>query len=723
MRRVIFCGLVIMLLSEAVILAAMSEYDPIADAGLARYAAEAPVVLDGTSSSAPAGYGPLTYEWRQISGPSVVITDSNTATPSISGFVQTNEIQECEFELVVSDGELISLPDMVKVIIVPDFGASTLQQENPPFDPNKPTVIYFGGGDCVNGSGTWGSWYDLANVISSDYGPDTVEYELWHTYYQYGDMIIVYLSSVAPDYKQPIQTIGFSAGADPAIDVGIRLNRAYADVRYAVNHVTHLDDGCRIVPQSGGSWGLYTQIVQSFLSSSVDGEQCWIEFYYGTTATGHEDEPFPPIDILWVSLGLGHSEVRNWYRNSLAGNDMNNFNSGVVAGAYWSVIGPGKNLQLAPTDAYYFRWNGTQTSGSMGFFDEGLYPGRLPEPVTLAAPNYVQDARGYILTCEESQNAVGYELLIGSDPYRVMDYEVISDTPAPPNEVTKILPPEGVWWTVRVREEYGSTIYADPEYLSPTLDILDVSRNEKLDFGDFAILAQYWRENESSVDIAPGPLGDGKVDAIDVAALAQYWLADLRVFAHWKLDEMHGAIAHDSAGNINGIVHGDPNWLPTGGKVRGALELDGIHDYVSTDFVLNPADGAFSVFAWVKGGSPGQAVISQASGTGNGRSWLTADSLGRLMTDLRAPGRGSPPLISEFMMTDGDWHRIGAVWDGSYRYLYADGAEVKKDDTAQAGLLDATGGLYFGTANTLDATSFFDGLIDDIQVYDQAITP
>jgi hypothetical protein len=36
-------------------------------------------------------------------------------------------------------------------------------------------------------------------------------------------MIIVYLSSVAPDYRQPIQTSGWSTGGQPAIDVALRL--------------------------------------------------------------------------------------------------------------------------------------------------------------------------------------------------------------------------------------------------------------------------------------------------------------------------------------------------------------------------------------------------------------------------------------------------------------------------------------------------------------------
>ena len=114
---------------------------PIAEAGLPRYVATDPVQLDGTGSYDPKGSGPLSYTWRQVSGPSVVIGDANTATPTISGFVQTDEVQECEFELVVGDGDLTSPPDTVKVFIVPDFGINKLMYVNPPFDPDKPTII------------------------------------------------------------------------------------------------------------------------------------------------------------------------------------------------------------------------------------------------------------------------------------------------------------------------------------------------------------------------------------------------------------------------------------------------------------------------------------------------------------------------------------------------------------------------------------------------------
>ncbi len=486
-------ALFITVLASAVISLGSEGVPPIADAGLSRYAGVDAVILDGTGSYDPDNSGPLSYSWRQIAGPLAIIIDANTATPSIGGaiqpsigrdptpilvgFVQTDEIQECEFELVLSDGELTSLPDTVKVIIVPDFGTDTLQQENPPFDPNKPTLIYFGGGNCVTGRGSWGSpaWAEKANVINfPTYGPDPSVGGL-RTYYRYGDMIIVYLSSVAPDYKQPIQTSGHSTGGQPAIDVGIHLNLSYADARYAINRVTFFDATryCR---------DYYSESITAFLGSSVDGEQCWADSYVSATSGGggyvaggppfHENVLnvwFPTATGGWVQR---HELARNWYKASLTDSDMNKFNDGVVAGAYWSVVGPGKNLQLASTpgaQTYKFNWYGDASSGYMDFYDEPNHPGRLPEPATLVGPEdgAFVDVNGAVFSCEESENAVGYQLLFGSDPYRVMDYMIVSDTPEPPSEVITTFPFEQTFWTVRLYDEYGSTIYADPICIYP----------------------------------------------------------------------------------------------------------------------------------------------------------------------------------------------------------------------------------------------------------------
>jgi len=102
--------------------------------------------------------------------------------------------------------------------------------------------------------------------------------------------------------------------------------------------------------------------------------------------------------------------------------------------------------------------------------------------------------------------------------------------------------------------------------------------------------------------------------------------------------------------------------------------------------------------------------------------WLSADlSEGNLMTELRKTGGwvAQPPMVSQTVITDGDWHRVGVAWDGSTRILFVDDVEVAKDP--QAGLAGSTGGLYIGTGKTLARGSFFSGLID-VKIYDRAVT-
>jgi len=190
-------------------------------------------------------------------------------------------------------------------------------------------------------------------------------------------------------------------------------------------------------------------------------------------------------------------------------------------------------------------------------------------------------------------------------------------------------------------------------------------------------------------------------------------------------DETDGSIAEDRAAENHGIVHGQASWQPDSGQKAGALEFDGIGDYVETDFVLNPMDGVFSAFAWIKGGAPGQVIISQADGIGTGETWLGMDALGgNLMTGLRPPGLRSPtpPMVSDFVITDGQWHHVGIVVTAhGVRNLYADGMRVAHD-TQGVSLPSSNGGMYIGTDKTLDAGTFFSGLIDDVRIYDKALT-
>ncbi|MHC4700574.1 MAG: LamG domain-containing protein [Planctomycetota bacterium] len=166
------------------------------------------------------------------------------------------------------------------------------------------------------------------------------------------------------------------------------------------------------------------------------------------------------------------------------------------------------------------------------------------------------------------------------------------------------------------------------------------------------------------------------------------------------------------------FVIGGALWQPDDGQVGGAILLDGMDDCIVAGPAVNPADGPFSVLAWVRGGAAGQAVISQAGSA----DWLSTDPLeGCLMTELTDPGRSAAPLLSQTVITDGNWHRIGFVWDGLYRTLYVDSIAVAQD--TQDGLPNSSNGLCIGTDENMQPGTFFSGLIDDVRIYNRAVSP
>jgi hypothetical protein len=217
----------------------------------------------------------------------------------------------------------------------------------------------------------------------------------------------------------------------------------------------------------------------------------------------------------------------------------------------------------------------------------------------------------------------------------------------------------------------------------------------------------YWRVDEVN-DTEPNSPWKGPVWSFTIEPIP---------VAYWKLDETEGMFAADSVGDNDAFVLGGSTWLPSGGQVDGALQLDGASGCAIASPVLDPADGSFSILAWVNGGAPGQVVVSQQAIA----NWLAVDTEGNLMTELKSSDQLAGPLLSETVITDGQWHRIGLVWDGSYRTLYVDGVSVAED--TQPGLEGSQMGLYIGVDKNYAPGTFFSGLIDDVRIYNRVVHP
>jgi hypothetical protein len=483
----------------------IGQVPPIAEAGLPRYAGRTTVTLDGSGSFAPNNPSPLEYTWRQISGPSLILEKTNTAFPVVRGFLQhSNKVQEAEFELVVRAGEWISAPDTVKVMITPSWRNTQISLINPPFNPDKPTVIGFGGGNCDTGSevGFPGTWRTLANLFTCSYSRDPSSPTTSPVYAGYGDQLITLLSAYAPAYEQAIQTMGFSTGNMPAFDVAVRFNTVYQDPRYTVNRIVLLDTGCSGVRD-------YSTNIQTLLTQRVPDEAFWIDNIYSAAGqyrpgTLNIEFPVPPAE---------HGTPNDWYFpswNVASTNRPTNFNNGVFGGAFFSVIGPGKNYQLQTEQSeYYFGWTGMRAApyavDKLVQLSPSTCPARLPGLVVLTGPeNGVLAKPGsVVLSCQSALNAVKYQILVGPSAHRLL--WVAWEGQTPPIEPLAELSFARTYWTIRVSDAYGTTSQADPRYLDRDTDGDGLSDEAEV----FA-----FNTNPDSADTD----GDGRLDPQEVLA-------------------------------------------------------------------------------------------------------------------------------------------------------------------------------------------------------------
>lgn len=198
--------------------------------------------------------------------------------------------------------------------------------------------------------------------------------------------------------------------------------------------------------------------------------------------------------------------------------------------------------------------------------------------------------------------------------------------------------------------------------------------------------------------------------------------------AHWAFDENVGTTAADWSGNgYTGSVNG-AQWVtgrPGGGG--SALQFDGVDDSVQ----LGAVDGggqALTISLWFKAddfGTHDGRLISKSTGTAESNHyWMlsTIDSSGsKLRFRLKTNGTTTTLIASSGALTAGVWTHVVGVYDGSTMRLYKDGVMV--GSAAKTGTVDTNASVSAAIGNqpTGAGSVPFDGAIDDVRIYDQAL--
>ncbi|MFB6192943.1 MAG: LamG domain-containing protein [Candidatus Nanohaloarchaea archaeon] len=179
--------------------------------------------------------------------------------------------------------------------------------------------------------------------------------------------------------------------------------------------------------------------------------------------------------------------------------------------------------------------------------------------------------------------------------------------------------------------------------------------------------------------------------------------------------------ATDSWGSNDGTVNGATS---TGNAIRGsAYDFNGSGDYITTTASISSGLTTYSMGAWVypnnSSASEEHVVQIGDSGAGIPRSMLIwrGDKLALYAED----GTNAVDLRPSMGISVNNWYHAFFVRDGSSFYLYVNGEGVATGSNSSIG--DTTDGdtLTVGRAN--DGTSYFDGVIDQVRLYNRALKP
>jgi hypothetical protein len=185
-----------------------------------------------------------------------------------------------------------------------------------------------------------------------------------------------------------------------------------------------------------------------------------------------------------------------------------------------------------------------------------------------------------------------------------------------------------------------------------------------------------------------------------------------------------GGSVGDASGLGNAGAISGASWSPAG-KFGGALSFDGVDDWVTVaDSSSLDLTGAMTLEAWAKPSvTKNWPTLIEKERSSNPAYALYAngDPLYGDRPNLQLWLDGQAREVrGDRTLPRGVWTHVAATYDGSAMRVYVDGVEVGVD--WRTGLIaTSTGPLRIG-GNSSSVNEFFSGLIDEVRIYNRALT-
>ena len=226
--------------------------------------------------------------------------------------------------------------------------------------------------------------------------------------------------------------------------------------------------------------------------------------------------------------------------------------------------------------------------------------------------------------------------------------------------------------------------------------------------------------------------GDHDVDANDLLLVTANWLRAGRIpsglVGYWKMDHDDGdTTAVDSSANANdGTCIGTPGWVD--GMIDGAIDLDGTSEYINLGqpSELDFGSGDFTIAAWFKTAGPNIEIIDTGTGAG-GYAYVRMHRSATHTTLKIDDGTNDAEIQASLdSYLNNQWHHIVLMRDGSTLRAYVNAQpHGTEQDCSSVGSVTSGKDIWIGREDydrLGSAIKYHDGLVDDVAVFDRALT-
>lgn len=210
----------------------------------------------------------------------------------------------------------------------------------------------------------------------------------------------------------------------------------------------------------------------------------------------------------------------------------------------------------------------------------------------------------------------------------------------------------------------------------------------------------------------------GDLECIGGVCVDMATAADPSLVAHWRFDDPPEDGALDSSGRGH---HATCDRCPelVAGMRGGGYRFDASFDEILVVPDHPDFRGEYTIAAWIYAESTIRqiAILSKPFGSGTGNTW----QLELLEDGFVSLSGGSPhSLTSPGALAPGAWHHVAGRWDGTEKELFIDGVEVDEVDATVE--YDGHAIYLGGDQNTGDEVLHWDGVLDDLRIYNRALS-